>query len=759
MDRFSLHFGARLADKPNGMSQASGIAPDLVENVSTLARALLAAARSWVLYPPTHPAVHEALERLALAIGASTSGVECSLGVTPDTLAVQGIPVPATQPVAEAAQFLHDRDVLRIDFASSPSTATLADLLEVLSQDTDTRREQGGPATAWARTGHASISIEQIDYRRVLEDHDVSADTPHDDVWQSIVNSISHGAMTFDEIAQQRLLEISRDSLRIGELAREAIALKCAADGSPMIAMQAATVVATFRHLANIVGVLKPEHVPDVMQKLAAATESLDPNVVMHVLQSDDDPNDQQQVVKRISGAFDDTKAARLLATALAIEGQATERLADVFNAIAPDQERRTRVLRMTRDILVETAFGKTTQFKMIWSSMEDLLLSYNERPYVSGGYRGALDGAGARADTMAARELPLEMAEWAHTLDQDHIRQLSVTMMIDLLALERTVDGAEGMAADIELLAEDLLVSGDFANAARVTTAMAEAAGSEDAVTREPCRAALDTLAHADALLETIGILSDLEPPQFEAFGTTCRDIGPEAVEALSTTMRTEADSFGRQRAADIIVGYGVPAIEFLAPLVAPNERWFVQLNGVRLLDRIGAPESVPLLQPLLRRGDPRVTPRVVSALAGIDDPVAARAIHTVLRTVTGSLRRVVIAALVKDGDQRVVPMLERILKESEPFGQDHLIVLDTMGALTSLDSARAVPPIATLIRRKRWFARRKRHAIKRTGVNLLLRIGSPAADRVIDEARQHGDRLLRRIIRKVQRAGGPAA
>jgi hypothetical protein len=98
---------------------------------------------------------------------------------------------------------------------------------------------------------------------------------------------------------------------------------------------------------------------------------------------------------------------------------------------------------------------------------------------------------------------------------------------------------------------------------------------------------------------------------------------------------------------------------------------------------------------------------------------------------------------------------MLERILHESEPVGRDHAIVLETMDALATLAGDRAVPPIATLIRRKRWLARRKNRALKRTGVSLLLRVGSPAASRVLDEGRTHGDRLLRRIIKDAERNG----
>jgi HEAT repeat protein len=410
--------------------------------------------------------------------------------------------------------------------------------------------------------------------------------------------------------------------------------------------------------------------------------------------------------------------------------------------------------MRLTKDMLRETDFGKSSQFKALWNAMESLVLSHDVRPYVSGIYGSSLDGADSRAGTIGIGELPPEFRNWIGTLEQQNIRHLSVSMMVDLLRLEHDAERGAGLTDDLKVVAEDLLLSGELDYASRVTEALAESSASETSVTQPACRRVLDELARSTALRETVGLLGDLEPVQFDAFHTVCRHVGPEAVEVLSVPMYHEAPSLDQRRAGDIIVGYGAAAVLRLAPLVN-DERWFVQLNGVALLGRIAVPEAVPLLQPLLRKPDPRIAPRVVSALAGINDPAAARAIHTVLRTATGDLRRAIITALIQERDPRVAPMLERILNESEPFGRDHAIVLETMDALATLAGDRAVPPIATLIRRKRWLARRKNRALKRTGVSLLLRVGSPAASRVLDEGRTHGDRLLRRIIKDAERNG----
>jgi hypothetical protein len=99
------------------MSQASQLSPELGRGVLQLARAIVAATQHWTLYPPGHPAVGQALSRLAVAIAQNSSGAVFSIGVTPTTLLIEDAPADHThQAIAEAAALLHDRDILRLTF-------------------------------------------------------------------------------------------------------------------------------------------------------------------------------------------------------------------------------------------------------------------------------------------------------------------------------------------------------------------------------------------------------------------------------------------------------------------------------------------------------------------------------------------------------------------------------------------------------------------------------------------------------------------
>lgn len=728
------------------MPQAPTLSPELTRQAIALARSLAAAVRNWGLYPPEHPAVDASVRRLGDTVRESTRGAAFAFGVTPGTLLVAGLPLPEEAPVVETARLLHDHDVLQISFLGDVPLPTLQALLKLLTTQAEDLRKAGGPAAAWQGAGSPTILIEQIDYEKLLEDKEVERPVERrDDLWKSLVNAITQGKQEFDQAQQQRLLEISRSSFDIGELATDVIEPKRNIDGSPLITTQAATVLAVFRHLTGVVTVMEPERLPEVMRNVANATSVLDPNVVLQMMQIDEGVHDTPMLAK-LAGAFDDEKVAHMLATALSRDGKATARLAQVFDTIAPDESRKRRVLTMARSMLSEHDFGRSGQFRAVWSSMEALLLSYDETPYVSGSYQASLEGAGARADLLAGRELPPELPEWIASLEQDNVRALSVRLIADLLRIEEDADRAADITRDMVGLIDDLWMAGDFDNALIVLRELKDASARK--IAAAAARAALTSAAESPAFHEAAGLLADFDDAGLTTFAECCQVIGPVAVKALYPLLQSEHENAGYTRARSIVERFGAGAAVHLAAL-ADDQRWFVLRNAAILLGGTRSPDAVPPLQSLLRRSDPRVLRHVVSALAGIDDPSASRALQTALRAATGENRIAVVQALVAEKDVRVVPMLSRMLAESDPFGEDHQVVLDALDAARQFADERAVSAIAVVMQRRKLFSGKKARAFKTSAVEALVAIDTDKSRAAIAEAQRRGDRLLRRIAR----------
>ncbi len=741
--------------RPANPDEGKALPPELSRSVSALARALVAAARSSALYPPEHPAVKTSVDRLRAALREAAAGQVFSFGVTPDTLIVDGIAASARDgQVAEAAAWLHQRDILQLTFAGDVPPDALQTFLRVIGEDVAGIRARGGPARAWAESGHPSIAVEQVDFSRVLEDRDVEHPArTKDDLWKAIVTAVLDRRKTLDEAVQRRLLDIAGDTIAIGQLAQDVIAPNHAADGSPMLTTQAAAVVAAYRHLVGIVDVMAPDRRAEVMQNLASATASLDPRVVMQMLSGGDEgaaPGGSPGIKRGLAEAFDDMKVAQLLATTLAIDGQASDRLAEVFDTIAPDEPRKRRVLTLARSLLSETAFGRGDQFKTLWSSMEELLLTYNERPFVSDDYKIGLDRAGGRASEMAATDVPPDLLALVDSLGQENVRRLSVILLIDLLTLERDAARASAIASDLGALCEDLLLAGDYQGAVDVTQALSAQVADVSAIARDGSRLALDALVSTMAFAEAVEMLGEMSDAEAALFANVCANIGAAATGPLRNLLDVEALTPGRRRASAIIRGFGGPASRHLAPLVS-SAHWYAQRNAAELMGELKSADAVPLLQPLLRGRDPRVMRAAVHALSRIDDPSAARSVHTVLRAAAGEQRHAVVAALVAERDPRVVPVLVRILGESDALGGDHVIVLETLEALAQVGDDQAVPQLAATMRKRSWLGRKKLRAVKSGALAALRRIGTPAAERALSEAAANGDRMLRKLARAV--------
>ncbi len=712
----------------------------------TLARAITIAQRSWSFYPPEHSAVVLAVERLVAAAAEAASGGMMQLAVTPHQLLIDGVPLESNDlAVVECAELLHDRDILQITVMLPPPEPVVRALLAMLGLDRQTRRERGGPAAIWDAEDQRAIVIEQIDYQEILERELDEGPARRDTTWKAIVRSIIMGRSTFSADEQQRLLDISRDVGAIGELAKDSKEAFTTPDGSPLVTTQAATVLAVYRHIAKTVAALEPERVQELIQSLALAASSLDPSTALELMLQEESAGEGVQIVGALKQAFDDQQVAMLLARALSSPGHPTNRLAKVLDTLAPDAARRRRVLTLAKRLISERDFGGKRPIDDIRQSLDELLLRYDESTYVSTDYRQSMDSAGERAADLAARDLPPEITEWLTTLGHDSVRRLSGQLLIDLLRNESQAERMGETARDMAAFVEELLLAGAFADAVLVVTELGAAITRPPSLAPEACRRALDGLGASSALAEAAAGVADLADEELGSFDAIIRGIGAATVPALLGVYQKE-DGAATERASALLAKIGTAAIPGLAAAI-DDQRWFVQRELARLLGQIGTPAAVPPLQALLRRTDVRVMHAAVSSLARIDDPAAARAMHMVLKATSGEARTAVIAALVGLKDPRVVPMLGRILDDSDPFADDLSLVLDTLDALASFRDDRALPQIAAAARRRRWLAWGKTTQLRQAALRTLSKIGTPRAKQTVTGLATTGDFFLRRM------------
>ena len=179
------------------------------------------------------------------------------------------------------------------------------------------------------------------------------------------------GQSTFSAAGQQRLLDISRDVGAIGELCKDAKEPFRMPDGSPMLTTQAATVLAVYRHIARTVTALEPERVKEVVDSLALAAGNLEPSTAIELLLQEAEEQHHTEgipIAAALRQSFDDQQVALLLARALS-RGQATDRLAKVLDTLAPDDQRKKRILTLAKKLISERDFGVCDVFDALRSN------------------------------------------------------------------------------------------------------------------------------------------------------------------------------------------------------------------------------------------------------------------------------------------------------------------------------------------------------------------------------------------------------
>ena len=271
--------------------------------------------------------------------------------------------------------------------------------------------------------------------------------------------------------------------------------------------------------------------------------------------------------------------------------------------------------------------------------------------------------------------------------------------------------------------------MSGAYDDALDRDAGAAGRAAAPKAIGRDACRAALDRLGESLAMRETAALLGDLDEARLDV---DCRPSSTRSASPAST--RSSRSSRSRTTTprpgapSELIIGFGQTAVSRLGSLVG-DPRWFVQRRGARLLGTIGSADAVPLLQPLLRQSDPRVARAAVAALGVIDDPAAARAIHTVLRAATGEVaprrhrrarRR---PGSARRADAGAHPRGERAARQGSRGGARD----------DRRRSARSAPTPAVPTLRRQWRGARGSSAAgscarsRQRSVDALVRIGRP--------------------------------
>jgi hypothetical protein len=741
---------------------------DVARDVLAFVRTLVTAARSQQMYSSDHPTAVQATERCRDAVGAVASHEGLQLGITPETLLVNGTPLAPDPRVREACALMNGHDILRMRILARPAFIELSNFLLLLSFDPDAIRQRGGPARIWENYGHYWLQIDQINYDTLLAGAAPGTVTtasrrgdtngagakaiPRDDVWQSLVRSMSDGRQPIDVTAEDRLLQIARSAEAICELATDAADAQ-SAEGVLREAAQAAAILMTFQRLSSFVELRRPYDHPAVLNQITEAASKTSPSLLLRAVHEAAESGLGTDVIKAIGERFDDDQVAGLLATTLAVEGKASARIAAALNTLVPDEERRARILRLARHLIgqgdPQAAVGVTS----VWHTLEQFLEGPADAAYVSRMYGESIEHIEARANRLRL-DAPAKLDEWVRSVSAESVRSASATVLLDLFGLDRDPAGVAETAHDLAALADDLLLAGDTAEAAHVAMTLAEAADADDADRRAASRAALGELARAEGLRETLEGVAAMGEAELNALGQLLTAVGPAAAPVLVHVVASMPHGEALDRLQALLASFhddGVAAIEAALESASPAEASVL----VATVGEIGGPRVIRLLHSWAKGVRTELLAPAARALAASPESGAAAALASLLRSGSPATKTAVINGIMAVRSAAGCSAIAEALGELNVLGSDFDFAVQLLGALRTFAIREGVLALSKVLHLRSWRAWRRAAHLRELAAIALAATPGPEARQILAEAARRGPFVVKRAIRAVRAPG----
>ncbi|HUR33542.1 MAG TPA: HEAT repeat domain-containing protein [Vicinamibacterales bacterium] len=716
--------------------------------LTDFARAFKAAARAVVLYPDAHPAIATTLERLTHLTTPPHLASPFRFSVSGDALLVGGLAAPRQDAaITELAALLHSHLIGEVTVHPDGDEASWRTFLLLLGRAPDAVRAEGGIARAWTTLAGRHVDLREIDYAEVLRERNAGTAAS----WQQIIASCLAGS-TF-EIPEDLLASLLDGVTDSDALADVIATLEAAAiEAGCSVHARAAALVRLLRGIVTAVTAAASHRTEPVLRDLAMALGRTSPDLILSMLeQGGDGPNPDAAMVGSVLSRMPDGTVASFVARH-AVGGVAPiERVAQAFQALVVDHERRERLVTMAHDTAIVSG-AEGDAFEESWQGIAEKLLSqYSDEPFVSERYARELTTVRAQAVQLdqLQDDPPERLAAWLGTVATTELRRLDLALVLDLLHIEHDTARREALMAPVVSLIDDLFLVGDFESAAMILEVLrADAAHGADDARRLVAREAMGRLVTTATMRHIVGHLSTVDDAQFARVKSICLSLGETLVRPLAEALSVEERTRTRGRLTDILLGFGAVGrreVEQLKTSVNPA----VRRTAIHLLREFGGSEALPDLTELLDDAEPVVQREAVRAILKIGTDQGYRILEQALASGTPQSREAIMQALGSPRDERAAPLLVYILEHVGHTGSLGWVYARALDLLGQLRDPQAVDALRNALYRGEWWAPRRSAALRRAAASALSRIDSSAAVDALIEATQRGPRGVRRAAR----------
>jgi hypothetical protein len=704
--------------------------------LADFARACKAATRVVSLYPGAHPAIATSLGRLAATSAALTRGGEAHLVVHPN--AIQIGDRAATRPdssIGELAALLHSRLVGVLRVSAGADAEDWRRLLLLLASSLDDLLAEGGIGKAWAATGRGHFEIEEIDYASVLKER-----TGGDDAtWDRVLSFCLKGeSVALDDDVIDMLLTALGDEGQFGALI-DRLNEKADTDGAS-VATRVTALFQLLKAALAAVDTAPPETKEGVLQTIAASSAHLTPEMILALVAQRDSPRpDDAQLATGILDRMTDASIASFVARSVATERGASERLAHAFEALVPDDSRKPPLLELARAEAKAGELGQDAKFEDMWRGATKMMLAtYSDEGFVSSDYARELTAARTQAVEVErlSDDPPERIAAWLSSINERAVRELDLTLTLDLLRIEEDDATWESIARLAATEVERRVLAMELPGAELLLECLATKAG-ERRERREPGGAFARHVASQ---------LRKATEADVAALGRLCQAVGPGMVRPLAEALANEEHVLTIRRLKDILVSFGAAGRQAIEPLKSSTNP-AVRRTAIDLLRVFGGNEALRELAGMLADADPQVQQDSIKAIVQIGTKEAYTVLERACSANDGG-RDLIVQELVSLRDPKTIPPLCHVLTTTEPAGGVaalHEAIIEALASLRAHPDSTAA--LKTALYRGTWWAPVRTARLRHAAAKGLRRLGSDDARAALEDAARSGSRGVRRV------------
>ena len=723
---------------------ATPMTAEQAQVLTEFARACRTAARSVSLYPATHPSIQASLSRVTSAATRLTPVREITITVLRDTLMIDGrAPARPDQAIHELAGLMHDRLIGALRVEREADGLDWHALLLLLAQSPEELIATGGIAKAWETTGRRHFEIREIDYAELLRERE-GARTE----WDQIITLCLRGdANNLDEAALLSLLESLSNSSKFGELLER---LQTIAElGEPTTKARVAALLELVTRMLDVsAGRSGDAGREDLLQTVAESTSRLTPDMLLGLIeQSRAAEGQRSEIASEVVERIEDPTVASFVARSVARESGASERLALALQLLVPDLDRKARLLDLAKDEAAEGPLGQLDGFAELWQRAADMLASYSDETFVSQEYARELSSAHTQALEIerVSDDPPHRVATWMATVDDAALRELDLSLLLDLLRIETDFEPWRDVAKTVVSEIERRTQRGDMSEAQKLAFALvAETSGEGRPALKGAAESAIEALADGPLAKHVATSLRTADDADVEAYGRLCRTVGTRIIGPLVEALMVEENSRAVRRLREVLIGFGAAGRETVERL-KQSPRAALRRTAIEMLRMFGGQDALADLAAMLDDKDPQVQRDAIRAVAQIGNDEAFAILQKALMVGTAA-GGTITQQLVSLREARAVPLLCYVLEHSKPRGpfvDVHSKIMDALGALGPHEES--VKTLKAALYRGEWWAPAKTATLRRAAALALWRIGSSEALHVIEEAVRKGGRRVR--------------